>query len=459
MHLARWLWLLLLSCSVCFLSPHSAVAQDMNDDGDDATFAHAHPEDLGLQIPVGEPIAGGGRRVTVSADDGAIVVAKLHVEIGDRYIVIMPDGKLRSIPTSAAELTEEPYVGYTADGMIERLTADQFPEFNGRKTTHFVFIYNTSPEFQTATSRILESMYRPLLQYFKRQKFEVADPDTPLVVIMFRTREEFDAFRPMPSGVAAYYDMVSNYVILHEQSELTEIAPELAVKQSISTIAHEGVHQILHNIGVQQRLSEWPQWISEGLPEFFAPTDTSRRIRWKGLFQVNDLRLHTLVKHFEKVGVDAGRAQLIDPVIAADELDALGYAKSWALTHFLSKARRDEMFDFLREVSTAEPLAEPMDSEALFKKYFGEDTDQLSTLLTAHLNKMEYVDPWENQTHYLVMVETATDRQTLVTPSPTRIEQWREELSHRYGNAFQINVRAYANKGQARNAGKLWLGR
>lgn len=453
-------WLLTCLVCACLLTPTQTYGQGMSDGGESTVFAHAHPADLGLQIPVGAtPIAGDGRRVLVSAESGESVVAKLHVEIGDRYLIIMPNGKLRSILASDASLTEEPYQSATADELIEQLTTDEFPGFTARQTTHFVFVYNTSAPFFKATSQILESMYGPLFQYFKRQKFDVADSEVLLVVVMFRTREEFDAYRQMPAGVAAYYDMVSNYVVLHEQSELTEIAPELAVKQSISTIAHEGVHQILHNIGVQQRLSEWPQWISEGLPEFFAPTDTNRRVRWKGLFQVNDLRLYTLVKHFEKVGVDAGRSQLIDPVIAADNLDALGYAKSWALTHFLSRARRDEMFDFLREVSQIAPLEEPRDSVALFKKHFGEDTDRLSDLLAKHLNKMKYVDPWENQTHYLAMALTTANRQTLVTPSPAKIQEWQQEMAQSWGAGVRFNVQAFPTKGQAQTAARQWLGK
>lgn len=453
------LWGILSWAFLTLVVPTVAAAQRSDDDGTTSPFVQAKPEDLGLAIPSGEPIAAAGRRVKVPGPDGStLVVAKVHVEVADRFLVVMPDGKLRSVLQSDAQLTEEPYVGLTPDEMIKALTGDQFSAFKSRKTTHFVFIYNTSEPFLTATSQILESMYRPLLSFFQREKFEVHDPDTPLVVIMFRTRDEFDAYRRMPEGVAAYYDIVSNYVILHEQSELTEIAPELAVKQSISTIAHEGVHQLLHNIGVQQRLSEWPAWISEGLPEFFAPTEVSQRVRWKGLFQVNDLRLHTLVKHFEKVGVENGRSQLVDPVIAADQLDALGYAKSWALVHFLARAKRKEMFDFFRKISQIGPLESCEDQVALFKTCFGEETDRLADLLAAHLNKMEYRDPWINQTHYLVMIETPTNRQTLVTPSPSKIQEWRAEMAQSYGNAMRVTVQAYANKTQAQAASKQWLG-
>ena len=46
-------------------------------------------------------------------------------------------------------------------------------------------------------------------------------------------------------GVVAYYDVLTNRVVICEESELWKVKPELAMRQAISTIAHEGAHQIL----------------------------------------------------------------------------------------------------------------------------------------------------------------------------------------------------------------------
>ena len=53
----------------------------------------------------------------------------------------------------------------------------------------------------------------------------------------------------------AYYDVLSNRIVMYEETALWKIKPDLALQQALATIAHEGRHQILHNIGVQQRLS------------------------------------------------------------------------------------------------------------------------------------------------------------------------------------------------------------
>ena len=200
--------------------------------------------------------------------DGKPVVGIVHVEVGNRFVVLMPNGQLISVKSSEATLTDRPFVAATKQEIADELTSGRFQGFRTRTTKRYLYVYNTSEAFATATSRIMETMYPGLFNYCRRQKIPVEDPRFPLVVVMFRTQDEFDKYREMPPGLVAYYNGLSNHVVMYEQSRLTEIAPELAFKQSISTIAHEGVHQILHNIGVQQRLSRWPLWFSEGLAEY-----------------------------------------------------------------------------------------------------------------------------------------------------------------------------------------------
>jgi hypothetical protein len=262
----------------------------------------ADPADFNLILPDVPPVPGGGRRALVRDAAGELVVAKVHVELADRFVVILPNGRLQSLPQSEATITERPFVAATKEQITAELTNDKFRGFRSRSTNRYLYVYNSSEPFYQATSRILETMYPKLLAYCQRQKIEADDPDVPMVVIMFKTEEEFNKYHPMPDGVVAYYSGVTNHVVMYEQSDLADLAPDLAIKQSISTIAHEGVHQVLHNIGVQQRLSRWPMWISEGLPEYFAPTQVDKRVRWKGVGLVNDLRMHNLLEFYKQPG-------------------------------------------------------------------------------------------------------------------------------------------------------------
>ncbi|MDG2383842.1 MAG: DUF1570 domain-containing protein [Pirellulaceae bacterium] len=413
-------------------------------------FPQATPEELGLLLPSAPARPGDGRRVIVNHKD-ALVVGIVHVEVGNRFVVLLPNGQLISAKSDEVTPTERPFVAATKAEIAHELTTGRFQGFRTRTTKRYIYVYNTSDAFATATSRIMETMYPGLFNYFRRQRIPVEDPRFPLVVVMFRTQDEFEKYRSMPPGLVAYYNGLSNHVVMYEQSRLTEIAPELAFKQSISTIAHEGVHQILHNIGVQQRLSRWPLWFSEGLAEYFAPTDLRKRVRWKGVGLVNDLRLHELSEHFKANRGKPTSGQLIRKTVEATSLDSLGYATSWALVNYLAKHERANFYAYLRRVSKIGPL-ETAQPGSLFTEFFGSDYLKLENEVFKHLRTLPYVDPIANQTHYALLI-FGKKRQLMITSSPQQLQLYKRQQAK--GKQFQI--KAFPNRSTAQQVGRRWL--
>jgi hypothetical protein len=421
----------------------------------------ADPQDFGLLVPDVPPKPGAGRLVLVKSPANELVVAKVLVEVGDHFVVVSPNGRLISVPQQEATITDRKFVPATMAKMADELTAEKFQGFKTRMTKRYLYVYNTSEPFFQATSRIVETMYPALFAYCRRQKLPVHDPETPLVMIMFRTEEEFAKYRQMPEGVLAYYNGVSNQVVLYEQSELLEIAPDLAFKQAISTIAHEGVHQILHNIGVQHRLSNWPMWISEGLPEYFAPTTMDKRVRWKGVGLPNDLRMKELETYLKEGGATA----LAKPTSEAKSLTSTGYAAAWALTHTLAERRKDKFYAYLGEVSRLGPLEtlSAEDDAALFAKHFGKDFSEVDKQIFKNLQKLPYVDPVLNQTHYVGMLQMRVGGQTrrsyVVTTSPRAIKEWQQKEAGGAQAGAQLNIQAFPDQATAVSFAKGWLGK
>lgn len=405
----------------------------------DVPFPQASPEELGLLLPVATPKPGVDRRIIVQVDDKP-VVGIVHVEVGNRFVVLLPDGHLVSVPIAETTSTDRPFEAVTKQQLAEDLTSGRFQGFKTRTTRRYLYVYNTSEPFARATSRILETMYPGLFNYCRRQKIPVRDPRFPLVVVMFKTQDEFEKYRKMPPGLVAYYNGLSNHVVLYEQSRLANIAPDLAFKQSISTIAHEGVHQVLHNIGVQQRLSKWPLWFSEGLAEYFAPTELGRRVRWKGVGFVNDLRLYELSEYVKKNRDNITNGQLVRRTTEAASLDSLGYATAWAMISYLAKNRRGEFEDYLRHISQLGPL-ETAEPGSLFVEYFGSDYSAVETKLFKHLSKMDYVDPIANQTHFVLIIGRQRP-EIIITSSPQKLQQLQRKRVK--GKAYQI--RAFPNR-------------
>jgi hypothetical protein len=255
------------------------------------------PREFGLDVPSGR-VSPGGQTVTTTDEAGVPVVGKSHVNVGEHRIVLLPDGRLVPRLRRDAVPTERPFEPISKAALAAELAAE-FPGFKVRQARRYVYVYNTSEEFAMVAGRIFDTMFPGVVAYAKAQKIETHEPEVPLVALMFRTEEQFQRYQRMPSGVVAYYHTLSNRVVMYEETRLANIKKELAIQQSLATIAHEGAHQILHNIGVQRRLSIWPMWLSEGMAEFFAPTTFGRRLKWKGAGQVNDMRMFELEQYLK----------------------------------------------------------------------------------------------------------------------------------------------------------------
>lgn len=349
------------------------------------------PATFGFDIPIGPVKAGSGQTASTRDSEGNTVVAQVYAEVGDAAVLLLPDGQLAARGPAEWTPCTEPFEPVAKDEIARRLVAKSLPKFKSRETRRYLYLYNSSDEFALATSKILETMFPGVVSHAKGLKIDVHAPPVPMVVIIFATEEEFQNYRRMAPGVVAYYDPVSNRVVMYEQAELARVRPDIAIRQSLSTIAHEGAHQILHNIGVQKRLSVWPIWLSEGLAEYFAPTTTGKRLQWKGAGQVNDLRMLELEQYVYSTASLNG--DMIRDTVLAARLTSTGYASAWSLTHFLATRRRLKFSEYVRDVSKLGPLETIGEIRApgivkenlqLFEKHFGTDLAALEKQIESH---------------------------------------------------------------------------
>ena len=346
--------------------------------------------------------------------------------------------------------------------------------FQSKETRRYLYLYNCSELFAEAASRILETMFRGVVGYAQTQEVPVTPPDVPLIVIIFRTAAEFQKFRRMPEDTVAYYDVLSNHVVMYEESQLWRIKPELATAQAIATIAHEGAHQILHNIGVQQRLSIWPMWLNEGLAEFFAPTTTDRQLKWKGVGQANDLRIFELEQWLKNRTPEDADGQLVAQTVGAVRLTSTGYAAAWALTNYLAKNQRAAFHECVRQASRLGPLEASgrvvppgvlPDNVRRFKTCFGEDLADIERCLILHLKTLPYTDPFADWPHFVAVVSvpagTRAKREANVFHIPEQADRWRREIVEQTPEnqrpAVQSAVHPFPNRILAEAFARQWL--
>jgi len=456
------------STSACLL-----LAAAMTAAAQDGGLRLVDPRPYGIELPPGAVSAGEKQAVTTADENGQPVVGRLHVRIGEGGVILLPDGQLVVRKAGDFQPTDRKFEPLSKDALTERLKSE-FPGFKIKTTNHYLFVYDTSEEFELGTSRILESMLPGVKGYAEQCKIDVHNPAVPLVAVMFKTESDFQKHRRMPQGVVAYYDGLSNRVFMYEQSKLAEVRPDLAVQQAIATVAHEGAHQILSNIGVQQRLSVWPMWLSEGLAEFFAPTTTGERLKWKGPGQVNDLRMFELEQYLKSNAAKEPSGELVEHTVLAARLTSTGYASSWALTHYLAKNRRTEFNAFVREVSQLGPLAGAIDvtppgvvrsNREQFCKFFGEDFKQLEARLVAHLRKQPYTDPFLDAPHFVALLVSSDGRRPQRNAntfhSPQLADKWLREMLAQVPTAQRASaqpaIRPFPNRTLAEAFANQWV--
>ena len=424
------------------------------------------PRTYGIDLPAGQVAPGENQAVTTSDASGEGVVGRIHVRVGEGAVILLPDGQLVARKAGQFAPTDRKFEPLTKEAVQTRLAAE-FPGFKVASTAHYVYVYDSSEEFAFGTSRILETMLPGLKEHCEKvQRLSVHEPQVPLVAVMFQTEQSFQKYRRMPEGVVAYYHSLSNRVFMYEQSRLQRQRPDLALQQAISTVAHEGTHQILRNIGVQQRLSIWPMWLDEGLAEYFAPTMVTDKLKWKGAGQINDLRMFELEQYLKSKAAEEPSGETIDHTVLAAQLSSTGYATAWSLTHYLAKNRRPEFATLLRECSKLGPFEGATDvvppgvvrsNREQFTRLFGDDLKGLETRLVLHLKKQPYNDPFQNLPHFVATLQTGEGRKlkrsALTFHSPQLAQNWvRESLAKVPDDqrpAAQSAVKLFANRQQA----------
>jgi Protein of unknown function (DUF1570) len=421
--------------------------------------------------------------VLTTDDDGRGCVAKIHLRVGKNFIVLLPDGSLVARNADKAEPTDREFVAATHDEIADNIMADQLKGFNVHKTERFVFVYNTTPEFVKVTATVLESMLTGVMELCKENGLNVVEPDIPLPVIMFHRYEQFNNYSPKPPGVAAYYEIKTNRVVLHQDSSLAEFSTELAKQELLSTIAHEGAHQILHNIGVQQRLSRWPMWIGEGIAEYMAPTKPGHRFAWKGAGKMNDLRMWELEGFLQCQFVKGFDGDTVDQTVHAGMLDSTGYASAWTITHFLAENRKEDFYRYMRYLSRMPPMqgmvpgAGEMENYnpengppkvpgnmVHFKKFFGEDIKAFENEMVNYMTKQKYEAPFGILPHFVGLATIPAiegeKKHACFYITEREVSQWHEavieSLTEYEKEHVQFEFYKTPNRGEANKLIKKW---
>ena len=216
-----------------------------------------------------------------------------------------------------------------------------------------------SPHFELFTNAGERSGRRTVVYFEQVRDFFLKTgnvgkvPSSPVRIIRFRSRKEFEPYRPFKVAAAYYMSSPKQDLIVMGTSD----------RQTKNVAVHEYVHLLVKHSG-----AEVPVWLNEGLAELYSTFEPQgKQVAFgKSARVLGDWQWLPL-KELMSVDYDSSHFD-------AHDRSKVFYAQSWALTHMLclSKPYSDRFSDFLRGVDGGT-------GEEAFRWVYGKTLDQVES--------------------------------------------------------------------------------
>ena len=303
---------------------------------------------------------------------------------------------------------DEPYVPLSREELAAKLLGE-FPGFRIHHTANYLIVHNTSPAYAQWCGALYERLFRGFCNFWQRRGFELRDPLTPLVAVVFDSPEAYQRYAKAELGEAVgnavgYYSLLTNRVTMYDltgtqaapgparrattSAQINRVLMQPAAEFMVATIIHEATHQLAYNCGFHERFADIPLWVAEGLAMYFETPDLNSTHGWRNIGGVNTQRAERFRQFLPRRPADS-----LATMIASDDrfrdpgtaLDA--YAEAWAFTYFLLRRHPKQFVRYLQLMAKKPPLIYDTPEERLttFEDVFGEN---LQTLNAQFLNQM-----------------------------------------------------------------------
>lgn len=360
-----------------------------------AEGAGSDPTEAQLQTIEGE--------ILIEAQDGSMLFQEL-------------DGRLRVLTggeVASKTVAEKPVEPLARKQLEENLLAELPAGFEIHTTKDYVIAYQTERSFAKWIGNLYQGrLKRHFNKFWSKSQFKlkVAEPKFPLVAVIFANRQHYAAhvqreLKIDAGSMVAYYNLQTNRVTMFDLTAEQQPRARGAVSDRdidrilrssgsipmVTTIIHEGAHQLMFNSGLQTRLADTPLWLSEGVAMFFEPPDRRSKQGWNGPGRTNYVRLKDL-KSAARADDALERLVADDKRFADDQKTTLtAYAESWALTHFLINRKSKAFGQYLAHLSAKQPLQSPAPQQRLadFKQFFGDDLHQLDEEFIDYVRRLK----------------------------------------------------------------------
>lgn len=297
--------------------------------------------------------------------------------------------------------------------------------FKLRRSLHYSIIYNTSDEDVAVFEYAIEKTYRACAKWCISLDLDIHPPTEKLLTHFFNDYKEYERYSQAVGGpvsspnILGYYSPTTNYSYFYNirntpgfknaklniDRQISELAESLkrgdvpsaqkkAIRQQIrrlratqnrvntyggdlteETLQHEVAHQVLFNIGFHNEKAALqganPRWFAEGVAQLFEPIYTGGGSGFGKVNKAKAAEFHQLLKNDALYPVDGFVSDI--RFFFTGNVGGIAYPQAWALAHYLTRAKREELKNYINEVNSrgAEYEMNPEKDLATFEKHFG----------------------------------------------------------------------------------------
>ena len=347
--------------------------------------------------------------ILVEAQDGGVLFLR-----NDGQLMILQPGDI------ADKVKENAAPPPISQEEFSKQLLEELPEgFKIHKTKHYLVAYETERAYAKWIGNLYEGkLKKSFKRFWKNRKFRIKaqEPDFPLVAIVFSNKASFTAWvqrelgQP-PGDTLAYYNLMTNRVAMYDLTagrrngakgdrDFEAILRDPRSIPMVTTIIHEGTHQLMFNTGLQTRLADTPYWLNEGIAMFFETPDFKKKQGWRGPGKTNFDRLGGMLR-YAKNRPKNSLATLIatDKRLQTGGLEsANAYAESWAMIHFLINRKPAKFTQYLKHLAEKKrdviidpnfEINRPQMRIDDFKKFFGEDLAKLDAEFLVYIKTLK----------------------------------------------------------------------
>ena len=320
---------------------------------------------------------------------------------------------------------------------IKKLLDEFGPDARYGVTRRFVFVYDTTDAYAYWCATLMENVATTYEAFVARSRLVEDGLYDPMVVFIFAKKEDYEAhllkiagseFANEQNRPIGFYEHASNRSVFYdltgeEQNRGDRTAPRSVEEvandvlktpdgaRNISTVVHEGTHQVAFNYGLFSRQGENPSWAVEGLSMLFeAPAGEPKDGGWRVLdekarsirFPINRQRL----MEFQRFAAETKESQPVKKCVGLEKIrgdEPCAYPVSWAIFYYLYRNNIKVLARYLADSAAIQPRMSYSSRERVyeFAYYFGDDWDAMWLELRAFADALELelngVEPDEAQ--------------------------------------------------------------